>query len=119
VDLKLLMQELLDELGKVAKADAVVGGVRDAGKAKILPLAKISVGFGTAMGSLDGKAQRGKQKGLDELSDTHDHCARIRWLGRPRDDALGDLRQRDRSAPRGALRGNMIEYSLLGVEAEH
>src|SRR5258707_2991564 len=58
VDLKLLMQELLDELGKVAKADAVVGGVRDAGKAKVLPLAKISVGFGTAMGSLDGKAKR-------------------------------------------------------------
>ena len=53
------MQELLDELGKVAKADAVVGGVRDAGKAKVLPLAKISVGFGTAMGSLDGKAKRG------------------------------------------------------------
>ena len=56
------MQELLDELGKVAKADAVVGGVRDAGKAKILPLAKISVGFGTAMGSLDGKAQRGTEE---------------------------------------------------------
>jgi uncharacterized spore protein YtfJ len=62
VDLKLLMQELLDELGKVAKADAVVGGVRDAGKAKVLPLAKISVGFGTAMGSLDGKAQRGNEE---------------------------------------------------------
>jgi uncharacterized spore protein YtfJ len=60
VDLKHLMQELLDELGKVAKADAVVGGVRDAGKAKVLPLAKISVGFGTAMGSLDGKAKRGE-----------------------------------------------------------
>ena len=51
------MQELLDELGKVAKADAVVGKVRDAGKAKILPLSKISVGFGTAVGSLDGKAK--------------------------------------------------------------
>jgi uncharacterized spore protein YtfJ len=62
VDLKLLMQELLDELGKVAKADAVVGGVRDAGKAKVLPLAKISVGFGTAMGSLDGKAKRGAEQ---------------------------------------------------------
>jgi uncharacterized spore protein YtfJ len=60
VDLKHLMQELLDELGKIAKADAVVGGVRDAGKAKVLPLARISVGFGTAMGSLDGKAKRGE-----------------------------------------------------------
>ncbi len=58
MELKHLMQELLDELGKVAKADAVVGGVRDAGKAKIMPLAKISVGFGTAMGNVDGKAKR-------------------------------------------------------------
>jgi uncharacterized spore protein YtfJ len=58
VELKHLMQELLDELGKLAKADAVVGGVRDAGKAKIMPLAKISVGFGTAMGNVDGKAKR-------------------------------------------------------------
>jgi uncharacterized spore protein YtfJ len=64
VDLKHLVQELLEELGKIAKADAVVGGVRDAGTSKILPLAKISVGFGTAMGSLDGKAKRG-----DEHSD--------------------------------------------------
>jgi uncharacterized spore protein YtfJ len=62
VDLKHLMQELLEELGKVAKADAVVGGVRDAGRAKVLPLAKISVGFGTAMGSLDGKAKRGAEE---------------------------------------------------------
>jgi uncharacterized spore protein YtfJ len=62
VDLKHLMQELLEELGKVAKADSVVGGVRDAGKAKVLPLAKISVGFGTAVGSLDGKAKRGAEE---------------------------------------------------------
>ena len=62
MDLKDLMQELLDELGKVAKADAVVGGVRDAGKAKILPLSKISIGFGTAIGSLDGKAKRGTEE---------------------------------------------------------
>jgi uncharacterized spore protein YtfJ len=59
VDLKHLMQELLDQLGKVAQADKVVGGVRDAGKAKVLPLAKISIGFGTAIGSLDGKAKGG------------------------------------------------------------
>jgi uncharacterized spore protein YtfJ len=62
VDLKHLMQELLAELGKVAKADAVVGGVRDAGKAKILPLAKVSIGFGTAVGSLDGKSKRGDEE---------------------------------------------------------
>ncbi len=62
MDLKDLMQELLEELGKVAKADAVVGGVRDAGKAKILPLSKVSIGFGTAIGSLDGKAKRGAEE---------------------------------------------------------
>jgi uncharacterized spore protein YtfJ len=62
VDLKLLMQELLEELGKVAKADAVVGGVRDAGKAKILPLSKISIGFGTAIGNVDGKAKVGAEQ---------------------------------------------------------
>lgn len=62
MDLKHLVQELLEELGKVAKADAVVGGVRDAGKAKVLPLAKISIGFGTAIGSLDGKTKQGGEE---------------------------------------------------------
>lgn len=62
VELKHLVQELLEQLGKVAKADSVVGGVRDAGKAKVLPLAKISIGFGTAIGSLDGKAKRGAEE---------------------------------------------------------
>jgi uncharacterized spore protein YtfJ len=62
VDLKHLMHELLEELGKVARADAVVGKVRDAGKAKILPLARVSIGFGTAIGSLDGKAKRGEEE---------------------------------------------------------
>jgi uncharacterized spore protein YtfJ len=65
VDLKHLMQELLAELGKVAKADAVVGKVRDAGKAKVLPLAKISIGFGTAIGTLDGKSKGAAESGAD------------------------------------------------------
>ena len=66
MDLKHLMQELLEELGKVAKADAVVGNVRDAGKAKVLPLAKVSIGFGTAIGSLDGKSKAtGEESGAD------------------------------------------------------
>ncbi|HEY6077342.1 MAG TPA: spore germination protein GerW family protein [Polyangiaceae bacterium] len=62
MDLKDLMQELLEQLGKVASADAVVGGVRDAGKAKVLPLSRVSIGFGTAIGSLDGKAKRGTEE---------------------------------------------------------
>ena len=56
------MQELLDELGKVAKADAVVGTVRDAGTAKVLPLSKISIGFGTAIGNVGAKAKLGGEE---------------------------------------------------------
>ncbi len=62
MDLKHLMQELLSELSKVAKADAVVGNVRDVGKAKVLPLARVSIGFGTAIGNVGGKAKRGDEE---------------------------------------------------------
>jgi len=54
MDLKGLLSELLSELGKVSQSDAVVGAVRDAGKAKVLPLSRISIGFGTATGELGG-----------------------------------------------------------------
>ncbi len=57
MDLKELVTELLSELGKISKSDAVVGVVRDAGKAKVLPLSRIRLGFGTALGEADGKAQ--------------------------------------------------------------
>jgi uncharacterized spore protein YtfJ len=56
MDLKELVTELLTELGKVSKSDAVVGTVRDAGKAKVLPLSRVRLGFGTALGEADGKA---------------------------------------------------------------
>lgn len=62
MDLKELVTELLSELGKVSKSDAVVGAVRDAGKAKVLPLSRVSIGFGTATADVGGKSQRdGKQ----------------------------------------------------------
>ena len=57
MDLKELVTELLSELGKVSKSDAVLGVVRDAGKAKFLPLSRIRLGFGTALGEADGKAR--------------------------------------------------------------
>jgi uncharacterized spore protein YtfJ len=57
MDLKELVTELLSELGKISKSDAVVGTVRDAGKAKVLPLSRIRLGFGTALGEADGKAR--------------------------------------------------------------
>jgi uncharacterized spore protein YtfJ len=63
MDLKELVTELLSELGKVSRSDGVVGAVRDAGKAKILPLSKVSIGFGTATGELGGQAQRDGQQG--------------------------------------------------------
>jgi uncharacterized spore protein YtfJ len=62
MDLKDLMGELLSELGRVSKADGVVGNVRDAGKAKVLPLSKISIAFGTAIGDVGGTAKRGNEE---------------------------------------------------------
>jgi len=62
MDLKSLMGELLGELGRVAKADGVVGTVRDAGSAKVLPLSKISIAFGTAIGDVGGSAKRGNDE---------------------------------------------------------
>jgi uncharacterized spore protein YtfJ len=63
MDLSNLLKELLGELGKVSKADAVVGVVRDAGRAKVLPLSKVSIGFGTATGGIGGKAGRAGDSG--------------------------------------------------------
>lgn len=63
MDLKGLMGELLGELGRVSKADGVVGTVRDAGSAKVLPLSKISIAFGTAIGDVGGTAKRGTDEG--------------------------------------------------------
>src|SRR3954469_25678679 len=62
MDLKGLMTELLGELGRVSKADGVVGTVRDAGSAKVLPLSKISIAFGTAIGDVGGSTRRGNDE---------------------------------------------------------
>ena len=62
MDLKSLMGELLGELGRVSKADGVVGTVRDAGSAKVLPLSKISIAFGTAIGDVGGSTKRGNDE---------------------------------------------------------
>lgn len=63
MDLNDLVKGLLTELEKISKSDAVVGTVRDAGRAKVLPLSKISIGFGTATAELGGKAEREGRKG--------------------------------------------------------
>jgi uncharacterized spore protein YtfJ len=62
MDLNDLVKGLLSELQKVSKSDAVVGTVRDAGRAKVLPLSKISVAFGTGVAGVGGKSEaEGKQ----------------------------------------------------------
>jgi uncharacterized spore protein YtfJ len=62
MDLNDLVKGLLSELEKVSKSDAVVGTVRDAGKAKVLPLSKITIGFGTGVGAGGGQSQRAGQE---------------------------------------------------------
>ena len=62
MELKNLVKNLLGEINKISKSDAVVGGVRDAGKAKVMPLSKISIGFGTAVGGAGGKHNRGSEE---------------------------------------------------------
>jgi uncharacterized spore protein YtfJ len=63
MELKALLQELLGELSKVTKTDSVVGAVRDAGKSKVLPLSKVSIGFGTIVGGIGAKAKHGDVEG--------------------------------------------------------
>jgi uncharacterized spore protein YtfJ len=63
MDLNNLVKGLLAELEKVSKSDAVVGTVRDAGRAKVLPLSKISIGFGSATAELGGKTKREGREG--------------------------------------------------------
>lgn len=54
--MKNLVKGLMAELNKVTKSDAVVGEVRDAGRAKVVPLSRISIGFGAGIGGLGGKS---------------------------------------------------------------
>ena len=55
MEVKNLVKGLLAELNKLSKSDAVVGGVRDAGKAKVVPLSRVSIGFGAGLGGVGGK----------------------------------------------------------------
>ena len=63
MELKNLVKSLLSEISKVASSEAVVGGVRDAGRAKVMPLSRISVGFGTAIGGAGGKRDKASGTG--------------------------------------------------------
>jgi uncharacterized spore protein YtfJ len=63
MELKSLVKNLLSEINKLSKSEAVVGGVRDAGKAKVMPLSRISVAFGTAIGGAGGRRGRESSEG--------------------------------------------------------
>jgi uncharacterized spore protein YtfJ len=63
MELNKLVKGLLAELNKVSKSETVVGTVRDAGKAKVVPLSRVSIGFGTAVGSMGGTRQSEKSSG--------------------------------------------------------
>jgi len=56
MNLKGLVEGLLSELQKVSESDAVVGAPQAAGKATVVPLSRISIGFGTATGQVGGRA---------------------------------------------------------------
>jgi uncharacterized spore protein YtfJ len=58
MDLNDLVKGLLTELNKVSKSDAVVGTVRDAGRAKVVPLSKVSIAFGAGLAGMGGKTVR-------------------------------------------------------------
>jgi uncharacterized spore protein YtfJ len=63
MDLNDLVKGLLAELNKVSRSDAVVGTVRDAGKAKVMPLSKISIAFGAGTVGAGGKTDREGKNG--------------------------------------------------------
>lgn len=65
MDLNELVKGLLSELNKVSKSDAVVGTVRDAGKAKVVPLSKVSIAFGAGLAGAGGKAEKDGGSGSD------------------------------------------------------
>lgn len=49
-----IVKGLLSELGKISTSESVAGNVRDAGLAKVMPLCKVSIGFGTGGADLGG-----------------------------------------------------------------
>lgn len=57
-----LVKDLLGELGKITKSEVVAGTVRDAGQAKVLPLCKVSIGFGTGGADVGGQHARDDAK---------------------------------------------------------
>ena len=67
MDMDDLVKGLMRELNKISKSDAVVGNVRDAGKAKVLPLSRIAIAFGAGTAGAGGKSEndgRGGDIGL-------------------------------------------------------
>jgi hypothetical protein len=71
------------------------------------------------IGRVDGEAERCQQQRLDSLRDPDDHRARIGRLDRRGDDPLRGIAKYGRPVQRSALRRNVVENGLLGIETEH
>lgn len=63
MDLDDLVKGLLEDLHRIAKSDAVTGVVREAGDAHVLPLSRITIGFGSASTGAKGEAHRERVDG--------------------------------------------------------
>ncbi len=60
MELDNLVKGLLAELHRISSSDAVTGGVREAGTARVLPLSRITIGFAT--GSTDTKGEANQKR---------------------------------------------------------
>ena len=58
MDLDDLVKGLLSELNRISKSDAVTGEVREVGNARMLPLSRITLAFGSAATSGKGEAAK-------------------------------------------------------------
>ena len=56
MELDNLVKGLLTELHRISSSDAVTGGVREAGTARVLPLSRITIGFATGNSDTKGEA---------------------------------------------------------------
>ncbi|MBW2454827.1 MAG: hypothetical protein JRI68_09960 [Deltaproteobacteria bacterium] len=69
VEVRDLIKKLLEEINAISKTETVVGEPLDVGKTKIIPISKLTIGFGVAGGNASGagegdsKAEGGVQLG--------------------------------------------------------
>ena len=60
-----LVKELLQQLERLSNTGAVTGKVRQAGDTLVLPLTRVGIGFGAAIGEAEGHGERNQEGGMD------------------------------------------------------